>query len=131
MNLESSWFGPLRFDDCTGNIHRFTCDLGLHDPGPVMLPARTAHTPVLPAGAPAQVLKETGAVALGDFRTELNVLQKVHHPHTVGSTLHCTCCLRLSVMHAHRLLHCSLSGCLRSQTAGPPGMQRPLHCTSR
>lgn len=31
-----------------------------------------------------KVLKETGAVALGDFRTELNVLQKVHHPHTVG-----------------------------------------------
>lgn len=30
-----------------------------------------------------KVLKETGAVALGDFRTELNVLQKVHHPHTV------------------------------------------------
>lgn len=22
-------------------------------------------------------------MALGDFRTELNVLQKVHHPHTV------------------------------------------------
>ncbi|KAL6746387.1 protein kinase [Haematococcus lacustris] len=30
-----------------------------------------------------KILKETGAVALGDFRTELNVLQKVHHPHTV------------------------------------------------
>ncbi len=31
-----------------------------------------------------KILKETGAVALGDFRTELNVLQKVHHPHTVS-----------------------------------------------
>uniref|UniRef100_A0A7S0VEK4 Protein kinase domain-containing protein n=1 Tax=Polytomella parva TaxID=51329 RepID=A0A7S0VEK4_9CHLO len=30
-----------------------------------------------------KVLKEAGSVALGDFRTELNVLQKVHHPHTV------------------------------------------------
>eukprot|EP00798_Chlamydomonas_sp_ICE-L_P006021 gene6021-5329_t len=30
-----------------------------------------------------KILKETGAVALGDFRTELNVLQKVHHPYTV------------------------------------------------
>lgn len=30
-----------------------------------------------------KVLKETNVVALGDFRTELNVLQKVHHPHTV------------------------------------------------
>lgn len=30
-----------------------------------------------------KVLKETGAMAMGDFRTELNVLQKVHHPHTV------------------------------------------------
>jgi len=30
-----------------------------------------------------KVLKEIGTVALGDFRTELNVLQKVHHPHTV------------------------------------------------
>lgn len=31
-----------------------------------------------------KVLKETGAMAMGDFRTELNVLQKVHHPHTVS-----------------------------------------------
>mmetsp|Transcript_18868 Transcript_18868/g.40627 ORF Transcript_18868/g.40627 Transcript_18868/m.40627 type:complete len:504 (+) Transcript_18868:214-1725(+) len=30
-----------------------------------------------------KILKEAGAVAIGDFRTELNVLQKVHHPHTV------------------------------------------------
>jgi len=30
-----------------------------------------------------KILKETGDVAIGDFRTELNVLQKVHHPHTV------------------------------------------------
>lgn len=30
-----------------------------------------------------KILKETGAVAIGDFRTELNVLQKVHHPYTV------------------------------------------------
>ncbi len=31
-----------------------------------------------------KILKETGAVAIGDFRTELNVLQKVHHPYTVS-----------------------------------------------
>lgn len=30
-----------------------------------------------------KVLKDHNAVALGDFRTELNVLQKVHHPNTV------------------------------------------------
>ncbi|KAF6260215.1 protein kinase [Scenedesmus sp. NREL 46B-D3] len=30
-----------------------------------------------------KVLKDTNVVALGDFRTEMNVLQKVHHPHTV------------------------------------------------
>lgn len=30
-----------------------------------------------------KILKDTGAVALGDFRTELNLLQKVHHTHTV------------------------------------------------
>ncbi|KAF8063844.1 TRN1 [Scenedesmus sp. PABB004] len=30
-----------------------------------------------------KVLKDTNAVALGDFRTEMNVLQKVHHPHAV------------------------------------------------
>lgn len=30
-----------------------------------------------------KVLKDHDAVALGDFRTELNVLQKVHHPNTV------------------------------------------------
>eukprot|EP00879_Flechtneria_rotunda_P018122 GHRR01019004.1.p1 GENE.GHRR01019004.1~~GHRR01019004.1.p1 ORF type:complete len:502 (+),score=132.95 GHRR01019004.1:177-1682(+) len=30
-----------------------------------------------------KVLKDTSSVALGDFRTEMNVLQKVHHPHTV------------------------------------------------
>jgi hypothetical protein len=32
-----------------------------------------------------KVLKQTNQVAMGDFRTELNVLQKVHHPHTVRS----------------------------------------------
>lgn len=36
-----------------------------------------------------KILKETSAVALGDFRTELNVLQKVHHPHTVGDSASC------------------------------------------
>ncbi|KAI8477395.1 MAG: protein kinase [Monoraphidium minutum] len=30
-----------------------------------------------------KVLKDNNAVALGDFRTELNVLQKLHHPHCV------------------------------------------------
>jgi hypothetical protein len=30
-----------------------------------------------------KVLKDNDAVALGDFRTELNVLQKLHHPHCV------------------------------------------------
>ncbi|CAD7702248.1 unnamed protein product [Ostreobium quekettii] len=30
-----------------------------------------------------KILKQHTTVALGDFRTELNVLQKVHHPHTV------------------------------------------------
>ncbi|MEW5312654.1 MAG: hypothetical protein WDW38_004271 [Sanguina aurantia] len=30
-----------------------------------------------------KILKETGTVAVGDFRTELNVLQKVHHPYAV------------------------------------------------
>eukprot|EP00955_Chlamydomonas_euryale_P051413 354861-Chlamydomonas_euryale.AAC.22 len=30
-----------------------------------------------------KVLKDFNAAAMGDFRTELNVLQKVHHPHTV------------------------------------------------
>lgn len=48
---------------------------------------RLTLPPPPPAAPTAQVavkvLKETGAVALGDFRTELNVLQKVHHPHTV------------------------------------------------
>jgi len=44
-----------------------------------------------------KVLKETGAVALGDFRTELNVLQKVHHPHTVRAPrCLCACCFRVS-----------------------------------
>ena len=30
-----------------------------------------------------KILKDGSHMALGDFRTELNVLQKVHHPHTV------------------------------------------------
>jgi serine/threonine protein kinase len=30
-----------------------------------------------------KVLKDNDAVTLGDFRTELNVLQKLHHPHCV------------------------------------------------
>ena len=30
-----------------------------------------------------KILKETGTVAIEDFRTELSLLQKVHHPHTV------------------------------------------------
>lgn len=30
-----------------------------------------------------KILKDIGTMAIGDFRTELNVLQKVHHPHTV------------------------------------------------
>ncbi|CAD7698960.1 unnamed protein product [Ostreobium quekettii] len=30
-----------------------------------------------------KILKQHTEVALGDFKTELNVLQKVHHPHTV------------------------------------------------
>ncbi|KAI8473279.1 MAG: protein kinase [Monoraphidium minutum] len=30
-----------------------------------------------------KVLKDNNAVAIGDFRTELNVLQKLHHPHCV------------------------------------------------
>lgn len=31
-----------------------------------------------------KVLKSSSKVALGDFKTEINVLQKCHHPHTVG-----------------------------------------------
>ena len=31
-----------------------------------------------------KILKDTGAVAIGDFKTELNVLLKVHHTHTVS-----------------------------------------------
>lgn len=30
-----------------------------------------------------KVLHKSDAVAMGDFRTELNVLMKTHHPHTV------------------------------------------------
>eukprot|EP00798_Chlamydomonas_sp_ICE-L_P028052 gene28052-31154_t len=30
-----------------------------------------------------KILKDTSSVAIGDFRTELNVLQKVHHTHSV------------------------------------------------
>lgn len=30
-----------------------------------------------------KVLKDLNVVSLGDFRTELNVLQKAHFPHTV------------------------------------------------
>lgn len=37
-----------------------------------------------------KVLKAENEVALGDFRTELNVLQKVHHPHCVQFLGGCT-----------------------------------------
>jgi hypothetical protein len=30
-----------------------------------------------------KILKRSDELGLGDFRSELNVLQKVHHPHTV------------------------------------------------
>ena len=30
-----------------------------------------------------KILRDFGELAMGDFRTELNTLQKVHHPHTV------------------------------------------------
>jgi len=34
-----------------------------------------------------KILKDTGAVAIGDFKTELNVLLKVHHTHTVSELM--------------------------------------------
>lgn len=36
-----------------------------------------------------KILKDIGHMAIGDFRTELNVLQKVHHPHTVRCSAAC------------------------------------------
>ena len=31
----------------------------------------------------AKILKDSSAIALGDFRAEVSVLQKVHHPNAV------------------------------------------------
>jgi serine/threonine protein kinase len=44
----------------------------------------TVHAGTWHGGAPiaVKVLKRSDEVAVGDFRTELNVLQKVHHPNT-------------------------------------------------
>ena len=44
----------------------------------------TVHASTWHGGAPIAVklLKRSDEVAVGDFRTELNVLQKVHHPNT-------------------------------------------------
>eukprot|EP00198_Chlamydomonas_reinhardtii_P001505 XP_001690841.1 protein kinase [Chlamydomonas reinhardtii] len=62
-----------------GNVRIFTD----YDPEWEIDPATIKQTEKIGTIVAVKVLKETGAVALGDFRTELNVLQKVHHPHTV------------------------------------------------
>lgn len=50
----------------------------------------------------AKILKNTSAIALGDFRSEIEVLRKVHHPNAVqflgarpgplGNAPHALCC---------------------------------------
>eukprot|EP00775_Hariotina_reticulata_P001428 gene1428-1769_t len=50
------------------------------DPNQIVFQEKAQY---LGATVAVKVLKDTNAVALGDFRTEMNVLQKVHHPHAV------------------------------------------------
>ena len=38
----------------------------------------------------AKILKDSGEIALGDFRAELDVLRRVHHPNAVQFLGACT-----------------------------------------
>lgn len=71
----------------------------------IVYKARWHGTPVA-----VKVLKDNSNVALGDFRTELNVLMKVHSPHCVsgaaGLVTVVPCCNARTAQHSSCLPYC-------------------------
>ena len=100
----NSYFIHLRFMDhlCCSTWSRYLL-LGEGEFG-VVHKARWHGTIVA-----VKILKDTGAVAIGDFKTELNVLLKVHHTHTVSKPTqpYGQICILPSMMTVYNCcLHC-------------------------